>query len=199
VLAVRAGTAPQAAAGIDAGDGTLASAAARQEPGAAEAAQVPRTVEDAVATLPDANVAIVSVPGPFAALEAHKALSQGLHVLLFSDNVGLGDEVALKQRGASLGRLVMGPGAGTAMLGGAAPAGSARQAGGRRPRRPGAAGRGPPGRGGRRHAGGGGPPNAGGAGRDAARSVGRPHLARLLGAGGTGAGTAQRARPVLRW
>src|SRR5205814_7143235 len=119
VLAVRAGTAPEAAAGIDAGDGTLASAAAREEPGGSEARQVPRTVEDAVATLQDANVAIVSVPGPFAALEAHKALSQGLHVLLFSDNVGLDDEVDLKRRGASLGLLVMGPGAGTAMLGGA--------------------------------------------------------------------------------
>ncbi len=122
VLAVRASTAPEAAAGIDAGDGTLAAAAAREEPGSPKlqlARQVPRTVEDAVAALPDANVAIVSVPGPFAALEAHKALSQGLHVLLFSDNVGLGDEVDLKQRGASLGLLVMGPGAGTAMLGGA--------------------------------------------------------------------------------
>jgi FdrA protein len=119
VLAVRAGTAAQAAAGIDAGDGTIASAAAQQEPGGPEATEVPRTIEDAVATLQDANVAIVSVPGPFAALEAHKALSQGLHVLLFSDNVGLGDEVDLKQRGASLGLLVMGPGAGTAMLGGA--------------------------------------------------------------------------------
>src|SRR3989442_8003979 len=101
VLAVRAASAPQAAAGIDAGDGTLASAATREEPGGPEhrlAMQVPRTVEDAVAALQDANVAIVSVPCPFAALEAHKALSQGLHVLLFSDNVGLDDEVGLQPR-----------------------------------------------------------------------------------------------------
>jgi FdrA protein len=119
VLAVRAGTVSEAAAGIDAGDGTLASAAAQQGQEGPEAREVPRTVEDAIAMLPDANVAIVSVPGPYAALEANKALSRGLHVLLFSDNVGLGDEVALKLRGASLGRLVMGPGAGTAMLGGA--------------------------------------------------------------------------------
>jgi len=63
-------------------------------------------------------VAVVSVPGPYAALAAHSALTAGLHVLLFSDNVPLEDEVALKQRASRLGRLVMGPGAGTAMLGG---------------------------------------------------------------------------------
>jgi FdrA protein len=122
VLAVRAGSPAEAEAGLDAGEDTLASAAASATgnagPGGPEPAESLRTLEDAVATLPDANVAIVSVPGPFAALEAHKALSQGLHVLLFSDNVPVGDEVALKERGASLGLLVMGPGAGTAMLGG---------------------------------------------------------------------------------
>src|SRR5205814_6457643 len=42
----------------------------------------------------------------------------GLHVLLFSDNGTVSDEVALKRRASGLGRLVMGPGAGTAMLGG---------------------------------------------------------------------------------
>jgi FdrA protein len=61
---------------------------------------------------------VISVPGDYAALEAHKALSAGLDVLLFSDNVSLAAEVALKQRAERLGRLVMGPGAGTAMLGG---------------------------------------------------------------------------------
>jgi FdrA protein len=63
-------------------------------------------------------VALVSVPGPYAALEAHKALSAGLHVLLFSDNVPLADEVELKERARDLGLFMMGPGAGTAVLGG---------------------------------------------------------------------------------
>ena len=63
-------------------------------------------------------MAIVSVPGPFAALEAHKALRAGLDVLLFSDNVPLDDEIELKEHAAEVGRLVMGPGAGTAALGG---------------------------------------------------------------------------------
>jgi len=78
----------------------------------------PRTVDEALTALPGANVAIVSVPGPYAALEAHKALSAGLHVLLFSDNVPVDEEVALKARARALGLLLMGPGAGTAMLGG---------------------------------------------------------------------------------
>jgi FdrA protein len=39
-------------------------------------------------------------------------------VLLFSDNVSVADEVVLKERAVQLGRLVMGPGAGTALLGG---------------------------------------------------------------------------------
>jgi FdrA protein len=82
-------------------------------------ARVPRDLEEAVAELGDANLALVSVPGPYAALEAHKAITAGLHVLLFSDNVSVADEVVLKQRGAEHGLLVMGPGAGTAMLGGA--------------------------------------------------------------------------------
>jgi FdrA protein len=78
----------------------------------------PRSVPAAAAGLGGANVAIVSVPGEYAALEAHRALTRGLHVFLFSDHVGIEDEVALKRRGAERGLLVMGPGCGTAMLGG---------------------------------------------------------------------------------
>ena len=84
---------------------------------AAEARQ-PRSVEEAIDLQDGTNVAIISVPGDYAAFEAHKALSAGLHVLLFSDNVSVADEVDLKERATELGKLVMGPGAGTAMLGG---------------------------------------------------------------------------------
>ena len=44
-----------------------------------------------------ANLAIVSVPGEFAAPEARKALERGLHALVFSDNVPFEDELALKR------------------------------------------------------------------------------------------------------
>ncbi|MEA2248163.1 MAG: FdrA protein, partial [Solirubrobacteraceae bacterium] len=65
-----------------------------------------------------ANVALVSVPGEYATLEAHRALTEGMNVFLFSDHVSLEDELDLKRRGAEQGLLVMGPGCGTAMLGG---------------------------------------------------------------------------------
>ena len=66
----------------------------------------------------EANVALISVPGEYAVLEAHRALTCGMHVFLFSDHVGVEDEIALKRRGAERGLLVMGPECGTAMLGG---------------------------------------------------------------------------------
>jgi FdrA protein len=58
------------------------------------------------------------VPGEYAVRDAHRALTEGMHVFLFSDHVGTPDEVALKRRGAERGLLVMGPECGTAMLGG---------------------------------------------------------------------------------
>lgn len=92
--------------------------ASRESTGAPTGRRAYRTIGRAVRERPDTNVAIISVPGEYAALEAHEALGAGLDVLLFSDNVSVADEVALKDRAVRLGRLLMGPGAGTAMLGG---------------------------------------------------------------------------------
>jgi FdrA protein len=78
----------------------------------------PRSVAAAARELDGANVALISVPGEYATLEAHRALSSGMHVFLFSDHVPLAAEIELKRRGAELGLLVMGPECGTAMLGG---------------------------------------------------------------------------------
>jgi FdrA protein len=82
--------------------------------GGASAAARPRTL----AATDGGNVALVSVPGEYAAFEADRALTRGLHVFLFSDHVSLDDEIALKRRGAERGLLVMGPECGTAMLAG---------------------------------------------------------------------------------
>ena len=68
--------------------------------------------------LPGANLAIVSVPGPFAAREARRALAAGLNVLVFSDNVPVEEEVALKREARERGRMVMGPDCGTAIIAG---------------------------------------------------------------------------------
>jgi len=72
----------------------------------------------ALDALPAANLALISVPGEFAALEARRALERGLHVMIFSDNVPLEEEVALKRRALERGLLVMGPDCGTALIGG---------------------------------------------------------------------------------
>jgi FdrA protein len=84
---------------------------------AGASAPAPRTLDEA-ARAGSANLALVSVAGEYAALEAHRALSRGMHVFLFSDHVGVQDEIALKRRAERLGLVVMGPGCGTAMLGG---------------------------------------------------------------------------------
>ena len=125
VLAVEAAEDPAASQALDRGRALLfAEAGPDRDGGAARpggqgrAEPDPRTISEAARRLPAANVAVVSVPGQYAALAAHSALTAGLHVLLFSDNVPVADEVALKRRASGLGRLVMGPGAGTAMLGG---------------------------------------------------------------------------------
>jgi FdrA protein len=69
-----------------------------------------------MSTNPAANAAVISVAGRYATDEAWDALSHGLHVLLFSDNVSLEDEIALKKYAREHGLLLMGPGAGTTIL-----------------------------------------------------------------------------------
>ncbi len=116
LLAVQADGDEAADDAVERGRAALFAQAGR--PGEEPRGARPGTIGEAAAGMPEANVAMVSVPGPYAAVVAHSALTAGLHVLLFSDNVPLAQEVELKERASRLGRLVMGPGAGTAMLGG---------------------------------------------------------------------------------
>jgi len=67
---------------------------------------------------PGADLALISVPGDYAAAEAMKALALGLHVMLFSDNVAVDEEIAIKTRAREKGLLVMGPDCGTAIING---------------------------------------------------------------------------------
>jgi FdrA protein len=77
-----------------------------------------RTLGGALERLPQANLALISVPGDFAALEARKALDAGLHVLVFSSGVPLEEERALKLAAKEKGLLLMGPDCGTALIAG---------------------------------------------------------------------------------
>lgn len=65
-----------------------------------------------------ANLVQISVPGAYAGAEALKAVKAGLNVFLFSDNVPLEQERAIKQLAQRKGVLVMGPDCGTAIIGG---------------------------------------------------------------------------------
>ena len=78
----------------------------------------PTTVRAAARARPDATVALVSTPGPTAYVDAVDAVDAGLLTLVFSDNVPLEQEVALKERADRAGVLVMGPDCGTAVVGG---------------------------------------------------------------------------------
>jgi FdrA protein len=76
----------------------------------------PASIASAVKHVPEANLAVISLPGQYAAREAMRALKQGLHVMLFSDNVSVEEEVALKQYAHDAGLLMMGPDCGTAII-----------------------------------------------------------------------------------
>jgi FdrA protein len=77
-----------------------------------------RTWDKALKVFPEANMALISVPGQYAAEEAEKALDNGLHAFMFSDNVKIEDELRLKQKAHEKGLLVMGPDCGTGIIGG---------------------------------------------------------------------------------
>ncbi|NTW08889.1 MAG: acyl-CoA synthetase FdrA, partial [Anaerolineaceae bacterium] len=79
---------------------------------------MPRSLETAAQMLPDAGWVIVSVAGRYAAGVTREALRLGKHVHLFSDNVSVEDEIALKTQAREAGLLVMGPDCGTAMVDG---------------------------------------------------------------------------------
>ena len=119
VIAVRAIDRSAAEAALAHADERLAQGAAI---GAATAEQggvkVARGYSGALTALPGANLALISVPGEFAAAEARQALARGLHVMMFSDNVSVADEIALKREALGRGLLLMGPDCGTALIGG---------------------------------------------------------------------------------
>ncbi len=84
--------------------------------GRATADAPPRSIAAGVVLAPNANLAQISVPGPYAGAEALKALHQGLNVFLFSDNVPLEQERVIKDLARRRGLLVMGPDCGTAII-----------------------------------------------------------------------------------
>jgi len=77
-----------------------------------------RSLAGGIESMPQANLALISVPGEFAAHEARKALGAGLHALVFSSGVPLEEERSLKLLANKKGLLLMGPDCGTALIAG---------------------------------------------------------------------------------
>ncbi|GHG04432.1 acyl-CoA synthetase FdrA [Streptomyces hydrogenans] len=89
----------------------------RKAPASAAGGEVTyRTIASAAAGIEGANLAVIAVNGAYAAREARKALESGLHVMMFSDNVTVEDEIALKNLAHSKGLFMMGPDCGTAIV-----------------------------------------------------------------------------------
>lgn len=86
--------------------------------GASSGLRIARSLDRALALAPGANLALVSIPGQYVADEVADLLDRDLNVMIFSDNVPLDAEVALKRRAVERGLLVMGPDCGTAAIGG---------------------------------------------------------------------------------
>lgn len=84
--------------------------------GSEEKAKAATSWQEALDDLPDANMALFSIPGEYGAAEMETALKKGLHVFSFTDNISIEDEVRLKQMAHEKGLLMMGPDCGTGIL-----------------------------------------------------------------------------------
>ncbi|HLV99806.1 MAG TPA: acyl-CoA synthetase FdrA [Ktedonobacterales bacterium] len=116
LIIVRASSEEAADAALQAAESGLQ--ARRSSETGTQAQQRPISLEQAIRRQPALNLAFISVPGAYAAIEARQALLDGLHVLLFSDNVSLEQEIALKTLANERGLLLMGPDCGTAIING---------------------------------------------------------------------------------
>jgi succinyl-CoA synthetase alpha subunit len=112
ILAVKAQNQQSLAGVLENLDGWL-----HAEPGRGSTPAV-RDLSEALTRQPLANLAVISVPGVYAASEAQKALERGLNVFLFSDNVPVERELSFKRYARERGLIVMGPDCGTAIIGG---------------------------------------------------------------------------------
>lgn len=104
---------PVALAAVDA-----ALAKTRQQPAAGGETTVPARTSASALRATGAGLVLISVPGASATVEAMDAVDAGRDVMIFSDNVPLEEEVALKTLAGERDVLVMGPDCGTAVVGG---------------------------------------------------------------------------------
>ena len=120
LIAVRGQDPEGVSAGLAAVDAALADLRRRTSaPQGMGAPPEPRTLGSAIER-GEANLVVISVPGGHAVTETYDAIDRGASVMLFSDNVSVEDEVALKRAADAADVLVMGPDCGTAVVSGVA-------------------------------------------------------------------------------
>lgn len=117
VIAVRARDADAAGSAVEAIQEALRGGEREPAPGRT---LPPRSLAAAARRRPDANLAVISVPGDSAAYECAIALESGLNVFCFSSAFDIGIEAELKRRALELDLLLMGPDCGTAIIDGTA-------------------------------------------------------------------------------
>lgn len=78
------------------------------------------TIDSALESNPDVNLALISIPGDYVRDVAMALLERGVHLHIFSDHVPIEHEIELKKYASSRGLLVLGPGAGTSIINGKA-------------------------------------------------------------------------------
>jgi len=116
VVAIRLDDASALDAALAAVDTALTRTTSRDDHGATR--EPHRTTGAALREAGAGALVLVSVPGASATVEAMDALDAGHDVMLFSDNVPVEEEVALKTAAEARGLLVMGPDCGTAVVDG---------------------------------------------------------------------------------
>ena len=119
LLVVVRGEAAACDEAIAAASEELLSVGKRNDAGGATAFEMPLTsLALGIERAGSADLALISVPGDYAGAEAMKALALGLHVMLFSDNVSVAEELEIKTFARARDLLVMGPDCGTAIVNG---------------------------------------------------------------------------------
>jgi FdrA protein len=118
IVAVRADDADALAAALVVVDHALAGGDRDGESGTGAGAATPARTTSSAVRRSGPGIALISVPGRYAYTEALDALEAGCDVMIFSDNVPVEHEIALKENAAARGLLVMGPDCGTAIVGG---------------------------------------------------------------------------------
>lgn len=114
VIVIKAKTEDKAKAALDMAEQLLKT----PSPSQSSSQRPVRNISSAIKSMDGANFCLISVAGKYAAREAEQALDVGLHVMVFSDNVSIADELLLKQKALKSGLLMMGPDCGTAIVNG---------------------------------------------------------------------------------